>query len=81
VNVRDKSAKQGVKTRKITSSQYAGVNWNKQAKKWASSLYAVPRDYYLGMFTSEIEAAKAYNAKAFELYGENARLNTIKDLK
>jgi hypothetical protein len=31
--------------------------------------------YFAGRFENEIEAAKAYNKKAIELYGENANLN------
>ncbi len=35
--------------------------------------------YRLGTFSTEREAAIAYNIKAMELHGENARLNIIKD--
>ena len=33
--------------------------------------------YYLGEFQNEIEAAKAYNIKAIELYGKNAKINNF----
>jgi hypothetical protein len=35
--------------------------------------------YYLGLFKTEIDAALAYNKKALELYGDNAKLNIIED--
>jgi len=34
---------------------------------------------YLGRFNTELDAPKAYNAKAIELFGEFARLNQIDD--
>lgn len=80
-----KSTKQGVKTAQKTTSRYVGVHWNSQAKKWVASLYISPKNRlgdglfteYIGAFDSEDEAAKAYNARAIELLGENARLNVI----
>lgn len=32
---------------------------------------------YLGLFTSETEAAKTYNAQAAEIFGEYASLNEL----
>jgi hypothetical protein len=32
---------------------------------------------HIGYFTSEVEAAKAYNEKAIEYYGEFANLNKV----
>jgi len=34
---------------------------------------------YLGRYRTEIEAARAYNKKAYELWGEFAKLNEVKD--
>lgn len=57
------------------SSIYKGVCFHKREKKW----YAYIRKNYklisLGYFNEEIEAAKAYNEKAKELFGEFANLN------
>ena len=65
------------KTKGNTSSLYKGVCWNKQKKKWQSSIQINGRDIYLGLFNNEIEASRAYNEKALELFGEFAVLNNI----
>ena len=39
------------------------------------------KSIYIGKFKNEIDAAKAYNAKAIELYGDKARLNIIPEEK
>jgi len=59
------------------SSQYKGVHWNKQTAKWVSMIGFGDKRIYLGLFTSELEAAIAYNTKASELFGEFANLNKI----
>lgn len=55
------------------SSQYAGVC--AKCKKWASKIRHNGILYYLGLFVDEIDAARAYDLKALELYGPNANLN------
>lgn len=35
------------------------------------------KQLYLGRFSTEEEAAIAYNEKAVEIYGENANLNKV----
>jgi hypothetical protein len=66
------------KTRKGgTTSKYKGVTWNKNASKWMVQAKLDNIGYYLGLFTDEIEAAKAYNKKAKELFGDFARLNQL----
>lgn len=59
------------------SSIFKGVCFNKSAKKWMVRIQINSKVIYLGLFASEIEAAKAYNAKAIELFGEFANLNNI----
>ena len=58
-----------------TSSQYKGVCWYKQGKKWLVKIRSNNRRIYLGCFTNEIAAAYAYDKKAKELFGEFAYLN------
>lgn len=56
-------------------SKYKGVY--KYKNKWAAQ---ITRDYkknFLGYYDNEIDAAKAYNKKAIELFGEFAYLNDI----
>jgi hypothetical protein len=62
---------------KNSSSKYKGVYWHKRDKRWRAVIGKNYKQITLGNFESEIEAAKAYNVKALELFGEFARLNII----
>ena len=57
-------------TRKRESciSIYKGVCYNKRNKKWIAQIQINSKHIGLGYFNTEIEAAKAYNAKAVELF-------------
>jgi hypothetical protein len=55
------------------SSQYIGVT--RDGDKWKSKITHSGREYCLGHFDDEIEAALAWDAKAKELHGEFAYLN------
>ena len=57
------------------SSQYKGVCWNKQHKKWVVRITLNGKEMYLGYFNDEIEAAKEYDRAAKELFGKFAYLN------
>ena len=52
------------KTSKPTSSIYKGVCYSKGAVKWKSKIAFGGKEKHLGYFTSEREAAEAYNAAA-----------------
>lgn len=60
---------------KPTTSIYKGVSGNKQNKKWQAQIRIDGKLKYLGLFTSETDAAKAYNRAAIEVFGEFAKVN------
>lgn len=61
-------------TKRKATSKYIGVSWSTDRKKWAAHIKK-GKNIGLGRYTSEIEAAKAYDSAATQLYGEDARLN------
>lgn len=64
---------------KNSTSKYKGVSiWkNKrgEASGWTVNLYANRKQVHLGIFSDEIEAARAYDTAAKKHFGEFARLN------
>ena len=62
------------KTTTKTTSKYKGV-WKES--KWRAGIKHNYKTIHLGYFETEEEAARAYNAKATELFGELAKLNII----
>lgn len=52
------------------TSGYKGVAFRKNSRKWEARMYL-----YLGSFNLKEEAARAYDKKAIELFGEFAKLN------
>jgi len=59
------------------SSEFKGVSWYKRDRKWHAQIRYKKKNYHLGYFILENNAALAYNKKAKELFGEFARLNKI----
>ena len=55
-------------------SGFRGVCWDRKSKKWRASIKYCFKTFCLGFFNSEIEAARAYDCKAKELFGEFAYL-------
>jgi hypothetical protein len=58
-----------------TTSQYKGVSWRKDRKRWQAVLIVGGRRISLGCFTDETEAARAVDEAARHHHGEYARLN------
>jgi hypothetical protein len=57
------------------TSKYKGVHWHKARKKFCARIHFNKKSIHIGYFKDEIEAAKAYDKKAKELFGEFAYLN------
>jgi len=56
-------------------SKYVGVSKNTKIDSWVASIMKDLKQIKIGYFKIEDEAARAYDKKALELYGDNARLN------
>jgi hypothetical protein len=58
-----------------TYSRYKGVTWYRHISKWAARIQCHNVERHLGVFSSEFDAAKAYDRAARECFGEFAKLN------
>lgn len=67
-----------IKTSKKASPLYKGVSWYKKERKWGSRIKVNGKQFHLGYFHNEIDAAKAYNKAALEYFGEFAKINKLK---
>lgn len=63
------------KSRKNSTSKYVGVSWRKRCGKWVAKVRMNKKDYHVGYFDNEVEAAKARDVIALKLHGEFSRLN------
>ena len=62
------------------TSGFKGVyRFNHGNKPWRAAITFNDKQLSLGYFDSPTDAAKAYNKKALELFGEYARLNVINE--
>ena len=64
---------------KTNTSGYKGVAWHKARRKWRAYIVLNAKQRHLGLFTSKIRAAKAYDEAARKLFGEFAHLNFKKE--
>ena len=59
------------------TSKYKGVTWHKRDQYWQATIIHQNRHIHLGCFSSEKEAAVAYNTAAKKYHGNFAKLNNI----
>jgi len=57
------------------SSKYKGVHWSREMRKWRARIKFNGRTILIGDYDDERAAARAYDVKARELFGEFAWLN------
>lgn len=62
---------------KSYTSQFRGVSWNKQEQKWKAAISVHGTKKVLGMFDSELEAAKEVNLAQVKYHGQFAVLNIL----
>lgn len=63
--------------RHTKTSKYKGVGYFKRDKKWRARIKVGEKDIEIGKFTTEKEAALAYNKAALKYFGEFAWLNDV----
>ena len=63
--------------RKNCKSKHKGVFWNNDRNKWTSRIQKNEKIKFLGRFSTQKEAAIAYNKAAKELHGEFAYENIV----
>ena len=68
---------QGIKkSNENFTSQYVGVR-KRKGNTWQARIQYKGKSIHIGSFKFETEAALAYNEKALELFGTNAKINII----
>ncbi len=75
--IKNSNAARGKKRKKNATSEYVGVSFDKKNNRWKSQFEYMGKKYWLGRFTAEIDAAKAYNLKAIQICGSETKLNRI----
>ena len=63
------------KLQKNSTSRYKGVTSVKYNRKWQSQIQHRYKHIHLGLYNTSEEAARVYDKKAIELFGEFARTN------
>lgn len=60
---------------KHNTSGFKGVSWHKASKKWRAYIKYNRKTIQIGTFENILDAARAYDNKAQELFGDFAKLN------
>lgn len=82
-NLRTCTHSQNMKNRCIVtgaSSQYKGVTWDVDSKKWRARICANKIVMSLGLYESEEEASRVYDMAAAKYFGDFARTNKPVDI-
>jgi hypothetical protein len=58
-----------------STSEFKGVSWDKARAAWKANINVHGRQEHLGRYSSEVEAARAYDLRAHEAFGPFAFLN------
>lgn len=66
-----------IPTVKAKTSRFRGVHFNTLERKWKAQIWVCGDNIALGTFTSETDAALAYNAGARQHFGNAAKLNRL----
>jgi hypothetical protein len=77
-NLRKCNSRQNRRNQRVCrggSSKYKGVCWNKVRRKWRAIIKTGEKQKHIGLFASEEDAARAYDAAAIRYFGEFAHLN------
>lgn len=81
-NLREATVQQNNANRRVdctnTTSQYKGVYLHKGRNRWRAVFKYEGKTYTAGFHACEHQAALAYNAKALEVAGPWAHLNTVR---
>lgn len=64
-----------VRKRRGTMSMYRGVTLGNPSQRWLAQITVNYHHFYLGSFNHQIDAARVYDAKAREFFGEFACVN------
>lgn len=70
---------QNAKIRSNNTSGYRGVSMDNERGKWGSVIWKDKTHYFCGYYDDPIDAARAYDAKALELYGAEFAFQNLKE--
>jgi AP2-like factor (euAP2 lineage) len=67
-----------LQTKRTKTSIYRGVHFDRGSQKWHVTVsLGGGQQEYVGRFDDEIDAAKAYNVAATQIWGNRAQLNPV----